>query len=124
MKLEVGMYVITNNRMKIGKIKDFCYCEMCKRREFYEPIIDNDIYITNYDKDNNFADYNFYDNITDLIEVGDYVNGLLVTRICFDEKTNKKYINLYGSMSEWEEEDIKTILTKEQFEANVYRIGE
>lgn len=61
-------------------------------------------------------------NIIDLIKVGDYVNGLLVTRICFDEEANKKYLNLYGSVSEWEEEDIKTILTKEVFKANEYRV--
>lgn len=59
-----------------------------------------------------------------LIKVGDYVNGLLVTRICEDAETNKKYINLYGSISEWEEEDIKSIVTKEQFEKERYVIGE
>ena len=61
-------------------------------------------------------------NIIDLVEKGDYVNGLLVTRICFDEEANKKYLNLYGSVSEWEEEDIKTILTKEQYENNCYKV--
>ena len=51
MELKVGMWVITNDRMEIGKIKDFCTCEMCEERGFYEPIIDNpNIFITNYDK--------------------------------------------------------------------------
>lgn len=77
------------------------------------------------------CEHNYYDedeivkashNIIDLIEAGDYVNGLLVTRICFDEEANKKYLNLYGSVSEWEEEDIKTILTKEQYENNCYKV--
>lgn len=30
MELKVGMWVITNDRMEIGKIKDFCTCEMCE----------------------------------------------------------------------------------------------
>lgn len=66
--------------------------------------------------------YKHSDNIIDLIEVGDYVNGLLVTRIYFDEEANKKYLNLYGSVSEWEEEEIKSILTKEQYENNCYKV--
>lgn len=57
-----------------------------------------------------------------LIEVGDYVNGLIVTRICEDAETNKKYINLYGIISEWEEEDIKSIMTKEQFSQISYNL--
>lgn len=61
-------------------------------------------------------------NPIDLIEVGDYVNGLLVTRICIDNETNKKYLNLYGSVSEWENEDIKSIVTKEQFESVKYEV--
>ena len=68
--------------------------------------------------------YKHSDSIIDLVEKGDYVNGLLVTRIYFDEEANKKYLNLYGSVSEWEEEDIKTILTKEQYENNCYKVEE
>ena len=62
------------------------------------------------------------DNLIDLIEVGDYVNGLVVTRICVDGETNKKYLNLYGSISEWENEDIKSIVTKEQFASVKYEV--
>lgn len=54
MEINVGDYVISKDRLKIGQVKDFCKCEMCKDRGFYEPIITNNIYITNYDKDNNF----------------------------------------------------------------------
>lgn len=67
-------------------------------------------------------------NIIDLIECGDYVNGRLVLQtdcknqnVCLlipftDTKAN---INIawYGY------EDIKTILTKEQFEQNSYKVG-
>ena len=62
------------------------------------------------------------DNLIDLIEVGDYVNGLPVTRICIDGETNEKYLNMYGSISDWTNEDIKSIVTKEQFKAMKYTI--
>lgn len=122
MELKVGMYVMTNDRMKIGKIKGFCTCAMCEERGFYEPIIDGDIIITDYDKSQGFHGYKFYDNPIDLIEVGDYVNGLVVTRICVDEETEKKYLNLYGSLSEWENEDIESIVTKEMFNSVKYEV--
>lgn len=66
-------------------------------------------------------------NITDLIEPGDYVNGLLVTSIsvgiekiiCCDFWNNKTMIckNIY-------EKDIKSIVTKEQFAKIEYRLEE
>lgn len=122
MELKEGMYVMTTDRMKIGQIKGFCTCEMCEKRGFYEPVIDADICITDYDKSRGFHGYKFYDNPIDLIELGDYVNGLIVTRICVDEETEKKYLNLYGSLSEWENEDIESIVTKEMFESVKYEV--
>ena len=98
MKLEVGMYARTIN----GKIW----------------IIISQKAISGHRKDIIKASH----NIMDLIEVGDYVNGLLVTRICEDNETKEKYINLYGSVSEWEQEDIKSIVTKEQFESIEYSL--
>ena len=85
MELKKGMWVITNDRMKLGQIKDFCTCDMCKERGFYEPIINNHIYITNYDKSRGFHGYKFYDNLIDLVKEGDYVNGERINFI-----TNKR----------------------------------
>ena len=73
-------------------------------------------------------------DIIDLIRVGDYVNGMLVvsvieldaesnyipTKIVFvnrDEKCTLLPIKIYNK-------DIKSILTKEMFEANVYKLEE
>lgn len=73
-------------------------------------------------------------DIIDLIEKNDYVNGMLVvsvieldtesnyipTKIVFvnrDEKCTLLPIKIYNK-------DIKSILTKEQFEANVYKVEE
>lgn len=68
-------------------------------------------------------------NIIDLIEVGDYVNGSRVIRI---EKSsyledNKKLIIICEDSDDYNsyfEEEIKSIVTKEQFESMKYRIGE
>jgi len=58
--------------------------------------------------------------LIDLIEVGDYVNGKYVKEI--KGYGNGKYIlALIGII---EEQDIKTILTKEIYMANCYKVGE
>ena len=63
-------------------------------------------------------------NIIDLIEVGDYVNGCLVSEI-----KDKWLILNYADIETYEQlerknENIKTIVTKEQFSQMEYRIGE
>lgn len=66
--------------------------------------------------------------LIDLIEEGDYVNGYRVINVinegpcpcgeCVDIDSSKDS----SECTLWEE-DIKTILTKEQFEANCYKVG-
>ena len=63
-------------------------------------------------------------NIIDILEVGDMVNSLIVAEISEDNETNKKYINLYGSLCNWENEDIKSVITHEQMEQMAYKVGE
>ena len=63
-------------------------------------------------------------NIIDILEVGDYVNGNPVCIIKEDEH-NRKWIYTdsnykYGYL----EEDIKSILTHEQFEQMAYKVVE
>jgi len=113
MKLEVGMYVRTDNGMKLGKVIKI---HNLKTKTWYE--LDTKIRVDN----SQLTKKKIKNNIIDLIEVGDYVNGLLVTRICEDNETKKKFINLYGSISEWEEEDIKSIVTKEMYSSVEYRV--
>lgn len=65
-------------------------------------------------------------NIIDLIEVGDYVNGLEVLDIyipsdlwdTIEIRVNDKYTNFITP------EDIKSIVTKEQFKLCEYRLEE
>ena len=95
MKLEVGMYVRTIN----GKIW----------------IITSQKAIYGHRKDIIKASH----NIMDLIEVGDYVNGDRVTQV------TSRYVEVcYGrdSCDFINEEDIKSIVTKEQFESIKYSL--
>ena len=64
-------------------------------------------------------------NIIDLIKEGDYVNGEIVTKVVLDE-IECKYIELDFSYNKRgiREKDIKSIVTKEQFESMEYKIGE
>ena len=71
---------------------------------------------------------NFSDNIIDLIEVGDFVNGYKVISVdydvmndtteCIELDLNSNYQYNFISIRQ-----IKTILTHEQFEANCYKVG-
>ena len=63
-------------------------------------------------------------NIIDLIEVGDYVNG---HKIIMDLKQSRKHYNTIDCFVTakgytFEENEIETILTKEQYMKNCYKI--
>ncbi len=63
-------------------------------------------------------------NIIDLIEVGDYINKQRVCHIEYDEDDNLQYI-FTGNNYQYalNEDDIKSIVTKEQFESIEYKVG-
>ena len=70
-------------------------------------------------------------NIIDLIEVGDYVNGFLIVKkrkdvIMGREKLTTEHTDYNwqgdGTLLEFYNEDIKSVITKEQFEAIKYSI--
>ena len=58
-----------------------------------------------------------------VIECGDFVNGMEILHI----EDNKLYVEWNNEFEEFtgflENKDIKTILTKEQFEAKCYKVG-
>ena len=125
MELKVGMYVMTNDRMKIGQIKGFCTCEMCEKRGFYEPVIDGDIIITDYDKSQGFHGYKFYDNPIDLIEAGDYVNGKRVYNISIVDGLKYLDVEVEDYLSDTpfiNADQIMSIVTKEQFDSMKYEV--
>lgn len=121
MKLECGMYFRTKAGT-INKIDSFTE----DKSEFYfntkSIFSDGECLGSNWGYTKDIVKFSF--DIIDILEVGDYVNGLVVTRICIDKETEKKYLNLYGSISEWENEDIKLIVTHEQMEQMSYEVGE
>ena len=114
-KLEVGMYVRTkwDSICKLVNIND---CREPNMKYGVEANYLKDIMFIGKDE---IKDASF--NIVDLIEVGDYVNGCRVHKIgncltiILDNEENISWIN---------PNDIKTIVTKEQFESMSYRIGE
>ena len=66
-------------------------------------------------------------NIIDLNEVGDYVNGELVTSVYDENKEDEQIqieVNNQGNYTYYINEDIKSIVTKEQFKSIEYRVGE
>ena len=64
--------------------------------------------------------------IIDILEVGDYVNGVMVESMNNSIKPIPipQYKNECGEYIDFDESDIKSIVTKEQFEAMEYRLGD
>lgn len=121
--IEVGEYV----RFKDGSISRVTECRYA---EEYKKQFDPNNRLMRYEKDKYWLDNKMgcktdinikkhSKNIIDLIEVGDYVNGEYVSEI------TKNYITVgkitYGIK---DLKGIETILTKELFEANCYKVKE
>ena len=137
MKLEVGMYV---------RIKKGCICKIL-RETYSKYLLKNKEFCYEVDKPIN-ANCELYKeniskashNIIDLIEVGDYVNGYLIdyinltceTPFLRSERPYRVDNTLYSTLKEkgrdynqplhFYNEDIKSIVTKEQFESMEYKI--
>ena len=116
MKLETNMYVRT---------KDGIITKIIDNRD--NVIIKTDDYTTHLRSKVIKASY----NIIDLIEVGDYVNGSLVIEIRDYTDDNIKRIaterSAMYSVTIREDEllnNLKSIVTKEQFESMSYKVGE
>lgn len=121
-KIEVNEYV----RTKDGKIGIFDRYSLRKENSLYKspfncfikirdrkaPLQCCEDYIVKHSK-----------QLIDLIEVGDFVNGMEILYI----DDNKLYVEWDNEFDEFtgflENKDIKTILTKEQYIANCYKVG-
>ena len=133
-KIEVGEYVRTKNGL-IGKIKEFIPHYTKGKREGQE-VEENFLLMGQeqckfiesidyrippcYPSDEEWEKIKKYivkhsKQLIDLIECGDYVNGELIT---------DKWVTRISSIrSNFSEEDIKTILIKESYIANCYKVG-
>ena len=127
MKLEENMYV----RSKNGKIRKIISLSFDKA--WKSVFVDTHTWL----KAENIAKASH--NIIDLIEVGDYVNGHRIVKIFSNKFNGKKLLIALDREEDYKysdkledymgedsihifEEDIKTILTKEQFEKRCYKI--
>lgn len=117
--IEVGEYVRINNDFRIialgiGKVikinQDTIYVKM----NFELPFAFKLENIAKHSK-----------NLIDLVEDGDYVNGYKIIAINYKENyITIQNINEFGEngIKVLQEDEIKTILTKEQMEANCYTV--
>lgn len=109
--IEVEEYVRTENGI-IDKVDSLC------------GIIENTVYLKQQSLWFN-ADYivKHSKQLIDLIEIGDFVNGMKILYI----EDNKLYIEWNNEFDEFtgflKNKDIKTILTKESYMANCYKVG-
>ena len=105
MKLEVGMYVRT--KWGINKINEY----VPRSGQLY---LKNDVCVkSNVIKASH--------NIIDLIEVGDYVNGFRVISL-WKDKGKVIGVAVDGGVIGFDECEIKSIVTKEQFKSMDYRV--
>lgn len=118
MELKEGMYV----RYTRGAINGYVPLRIAK-------IIDKNNDLLKLDNNNEIFESDVVkasDNLIDLIELGDYVNGDLVTFISSNPQKNqrgKHRIILNDSYSLFNKhDDIKSIVTKEQFNSVKYEV--
>ena len=129
--INVGDYV--RNKYGIAKVidienkNDINILKFDRDIAFMIDIKENkELYRSNYLPLTEYIDIdkiNFSSNIMDLIEVGDYVNGQLVTSAEEVVKNDDRYIG-FGNYDYYinKNEDIKSIVTKECFESMEYKI--
>ena len=113
--MNIGDYV----RTETGQIGKITYFEGDMAR------VDCDKFITYKNNHNEITKIS--PNIKSVIEENDFVNGERITRvipedICGDELLD--YQHIFIGDKEIYEEDIKSVLTHEQFENMEYKVGE
>lgn len=128
-KLEVGMYVRTKYGIEKIKFID----ENFSDGDTTFVATDNDEFRGAYNgKFNGFTTRNDVilkasHNIIDILEVGDYVNGHKVSKVVIDSLCSFVLLEEVGSYvdnpDDIDAEDIKTIVTKEQFSSMEYKLG-
>lgn len=119
-EIEVGEYMRINNDFRlialgIGKVIGINEDSIHVKMNFELPFSFKKENIANHSK-----------QLIDLIEVGDIVKDKYNKYEVAFVKDDKIYCNDYNlddSLITLREQDIKVILTKEQFEANCYKVG-
>ena len=122
MNREVGMYVrykplLSSKYVKINKIKEIEEKENCLHIWLEDKDLITEKYLIK-------ASY----NIIDILEKGDYVNGY---KVSFKDNDYKPFVQCDYPVQEgttnhyrFYEEEIYSIVTKEQFSSMEYRLGD
>ena len=118
-KIEVGEYIRTKDGRidKVDRYSIGCCVYHCKNGMCIDECETVGIPISDIKKHSS--------NITDLIEVGDYINGHKIVSKIWGEDDNDLYFEIEGSYHKATcigEKDIKSIVTKEQFKSIEYDI--
>lgn len=130
MKLEVGMYIRFKDKNGVQYIRKIV--DLPEDTRYGAIRIDKDSHNVKWVSKKNVLKVS--ENIIDLIEVGDYVNGERV--IALRKDIPERYIHMnskdnfifveYDLANNWyygiDTDKIKTIVTKEQFENMAYKI--
>lgn len=114
MEIKKGMYVRFKDKRNIEYIRQIT--EIPKDNRYASIYLDRE---ANYSKGLSFKNViKASNNIFDLIEVGDYVNGELV------ENITGKYLRVNGQSHNkyYFSKQIKSIVTKEEFESMEYEL--
>lgn len=119
-KIEINEYVRTKNGI-IDKVERFsvgCCVWHCENGMCIDECNCIGIHLEDI--------VNHSKQLIDLIEVGDFVNGHRVVNEMWGEDDNDLYFEIEGGFNKAQyigEKDIKTILTKEQYMTNCYKVG-
>ena len=128
MKLEVGMYVRTNrgNIFKVENAVEIDADGTWFKSKVKEKSVIKDLPGFMYDEEDEIINKASH-NIIDLVRENDFVNGEKVGYIDNCEGALREYYYDYEDANvdagHWFEE-IKSIVTKEQFESMSYKVGE
>lgn len=108
MEIEVGEYVRTNKGIIF----------------IYDELFADDLQMQNMSFHNEGKIIKHSFNIIDLIEVGDYVNGFIIEKVSEPSFVNCYKRIIHGRECGYINEEIKTIVTKEQFELAGFEVKE
>ena len=132
MKLEVGQFVRFKDKRGIEYIRKIV--EIPEDNRYASLYLDKEANYSHGLSPKNVIKASY--NIIDILEVGDYVNGYKVEEVNNNLNEHKgicnsldTYLWVVNDLDEFEEivifeKDIKSIVTKKQFESMEYRIGD
>ncbi len=115
--LRIGMYVRSANINGIGEIVGIVKCD-----NLYDITIEYENARVSHPNMHKSEKYNASKDLIDLIEVGDYVNGVKVHKIFNENGTIGLLDDRNDGINFAYHDGIKEVLTKEQYEREVFRV--